>query len=129
MTERLAWHEIEAIGKGYDPVAVRSHSINTDCYRDARFLQLEREHIFYKSWQFLCHEEKLREPGSYVAADVQGRSVVRSRFGREAAGLLQRLQAPRARAAGRRGQDQDHHLPLPRMGLQPRRQAQPGAPL
>ncbi|MGI9332445.1 MAG: aromatic ring-hydroxylating oxygenase subunit alpha [Gammaproteobacteria bacterium] len=76
MTTSLTPQTIEAIGRGYDPVAARSHSINADCYRNASFLALEREQIFYRSWQFLCHEEKLREPGSYAAADIQGRSIV-----------------------------------------------------
>ena len=76
MTERLTRHELEAIGKGYDSVAARSFSVNTDCYRDPKFLDVEREQIFYKSWQYLCHEEKLREQGSYLATDIQGRSVV-----------------------------------------------------
>ncbi len=61
---------------GYDSAAVRSHSIDTRCYLDPRFLQIEREQIFHRSWQFVCHEEKLREPGSYVALSVEGQSVV-----------------------------------------------------
>ena len=52
------------------------HSINTRCYLDSRFLQIEREQVFHRSWQFACHEEKLREPNSYIAIDVQGQSVV-----------------------------------------------------
>ncbi len=76
MNERPTPAELEQIGRGYDAVAARSLSIDTRCYRDARFLAVEREQVFWRSWQFLCHEERLREPGSYVAADVQGRSVV-----------------------------------------------------
>ncbi|MEQ9488500.1 MAG: ring-hydroxylating oxygenase subunit alpha [Alphaproteobacteria bacterium] len=79
MTERLSRDEMQHIGKGYDPVAARSFSINTDCYRDPKFLKVEQEQIFHKTWQFLCHEEKLRSPGSYVAMDVQGQSIVAMR--------------------------------------------------
>ena len=60
----------------YDEIATRSHSINTRCYLDPRFLEIERRQIFHKSWQFLCHEEKLREPGSYVTLSVEGQPVV-----------------------------------------------------
>jgi choline monooxygenase len=60
-------------------VAVRSHSINTRCYTAPKFLQVEREQIFHRSWQFLCHEEKLREPGSYVTLSVEGQPVVATR--------------------------------------------------
>lgn len=69
----------ETIRKGYDADACRSFSIHADCYRDPRFMKLEQDEIFHKSWQFLCHEEKLREPGSYVAGDVQGQSIVACR--------------------------------------------------
>ena len=75
MTESLNQHEYDLIARGYDAVASRSHSINTLCYREPKFLQVEREQIFHRSWQFLCHEEQLREAGDYVAAEVQGRSI------------------------------------------------------
>ena len=68
--------EYAAIKGAYDPVAVRSHSIDTRCYIEPRFLQIEREQIFHRSWQFVCHEEKLRDVGSYVVLDIEGRSVV-----------------------------------------------------
>ena len=79
MTERLTRDELKAIGKGYDPRPAWSSSIGANCYRDPRFLAVEREQIFHRSWQFLCHEEKLREPGSYVATDVQGQSIFAAR--------------------------------------------------
>ena len=63
----------------YDAIATRSHSINTRCYLDPKFLEVEREHIFQRSWQFLCHTEKLREPGSYVTTSIEGQSVVAMR--------------------------------------------------
>ena len=46
-----------------------------DCYIDPGYLEAEREQIFRRSWQYLCHEEKLREPGSYVTGGVQGRGL------------------------------------------------------
>jgi len=68
-------HTFERISRGFDAIASRSHSLHTDCYRGPDFLDLERQQIFHKSWQFLCHEEKLAQPGSYVAAEVQGQSI------------------------------------------------------
>ena len=55
--------------------AARSSTIHSDCYVDPRFLGIEREQVFHKTWQFLCHEEKLRETGSYIASDIQGRGI------------------------------------------------------
>jgi len=81
MSKALTREELDAIGRGYDPQPARSYSIKSDCYRDPRFLQVESEQIFHRSWQFLCHEEKLREPGSYVATEVQGQSIFATRDG------------------------------------------------
>ncbi len=67
--------ELERIRAGYDPRPEASASLNVACYRDPAFLEIEREAIFGRSWQFLCHVEKLREPGDYVAVDLQGQSI------------------------------------------------------
>jgi carnitine monooxygenase subunit len=73
--------EFDLIKGRYDHVATRSHSINTQCYVDPKFLQIEREQIFHRSWQFLCHEEKLREPESYVTLNIEGQSILGMRDG------------------------------------------------
>ncbi len=75
----LSASDYDQVSEGYDTVATRSRSINTRCYLDPKFLQVEREQIFHRSWQFLCHEEKLREPGSYVTLDVEGQPVLATR--------------------------------------------------
>ena len=76
MTARLTQWQLEHAGEGYEPVAARSASIGADCYLDPGYLEVEREQIFRRSWQFICHSEALREPGSYVTAGVQDRSIV-----------------------------------------------------
>ena len=76
MSERLTRERLACAGEGYDPVASRSASIGADCYIDPAFLEAERAEIFRRSWQFLCHEEKLREPGSYVMARIGGLGIV-----------------------------------------------------
>ena len=72
----LSHDEFAEISGRYDDNAKRSHSINTRCYLDEKYLRIEREQIFKRSWQFICHEEKLREPGQYVTASVEGLSIV-----------------------------------------------------
>ena len=72
----LSQTEFSQIRGQYDEIATRSHSINTQCYTDPKFLQIEREQVFHRSWQFLCHEEKLRDPGSYVTLSIEGQSIV-----------------------------------------------------
>ena len=75
MTAALTPRQLEHAAAGYDPVAARSASIGADCYIDPGYLEAEREQIFRRSWQYLCHEETLREPGSYFTGRIQGRSV------------------------------------------------------
>ena len=60
MTPGLTPRQLEHAGAGYDPVAARSASIGADCYIDQGYLDAEREQIFRRSWQYLCHEETLR---------------------------------------------------------------------
>ncbi len=72
----LSQSEFSQIKGQYDEIATRSHSINTRCYIDPKFLKIEQEQVFHRSWQFLCHEEKLRDPGSYVTLSIEGQSIV-----------------------------------------------------
>ncbi|MCH6568074.1 MAG: Rieske (2Fe-2S) protein, partial [Nitrospinae bacterium] len=61
---------------GYDAEnARRSFSLNARCYTDPQFLSFEQKSIFTNSWQWVCHIERLREPGAYFVADVHGRSI------------------------------------------------------
>ena len=38
-------------------------------------MELERGAIFKRSWQWVCHAEKLRTPGAYVTVHVAGQPV------------------------------------------------------
>lgn len=68
--------QYEQIRAGYDPNNVaRSLSLNARCYVEPGFFELERETVFYRSWQWVCHAEKVRAPGAYCVADVVGRSI------------------------------------------------------
>lgn len=73
---QLSSDEFTQLKGRYHDIAVRSHSIETRCYTEPKFLDIEREQIFHRSWQFLCHEEKLRQPGAYVSTSIEGQSVV-----------------------------------------------------
>ncbi len=83
MTVALNDLDLDTVRRGYDDNPARSLSLGAQSYTDGRYLALERETIFYRSWQWVCHGEKLREPGSYYVKDLQGRSiaVVRDRKG------------------------------------------------
>ncbi len=76
MTSALNQHQLDFVRSGFDSVPQRSSSINKVCYIDPQFLQVENEQIFQKSWQFVCHEEKLASVGDYVTVDIQGLSIL-----------------------------------------------------
>jgi choline monooxygenase len=53
-----------------------SSSLHAICYTDEKYLEAERHAIFQKTWQWACHEEKLREAGSYFVKDIVGHSIL-----------------------------------------------------
>ena len=68
--------DLDEIKQGYDPVASRSWSLNAKAYTEPKFVSLEKSAIFHKTWQFVCHIEKLRAPGQYITVDIYGQSIV-----------------------------------------------------
>ncbi len=91
-------------------------------YTDPAVLQLERERIFRRSWQYVGHTGDVPEPGSFAATWVARRSGrPRPRQGGHAPGLPQRLPPPRlARLRGLRT-TRDAPVPVPRLDVWPRR--------
>lgn len=71
----LSKHDFAAINRGYDPSPARSLSLNAAAYTDPKWLAIEREAIFFRSWQWVCHGEKVSEPNTFYVVDVQGRSL------------------------------------------------------
>ena len=71
------------IRTGFDPDPARSLTLRAEAYTDPRWHQFEQDAVFAKSWQWVCHSEKLRKPGSYIATQIAGRpiAVVRDRDG------------------------------------------------
>ncbi len=49
---------------------VRRGMIPAYVYNDADVFQLEKEHIFERSWIFLAHESEIPEPGDYVVRRI-----------------------------------------------------------
>ncbi|GAB3271141.1 aromatic ring-hydroxylating oxygenase subunit alpha [Kineosporia babensis] len=75
--------DVTDIASGFHPDAARSMSLRSAAYTGAQWLQADLTGIFAHTWQLVCHVEKLRAPGSYVAAQVADRpvAVVRDREG------------------------------------------------
>lgn len=83
MTELPSQEEFKEISKGFDPNPSRSLSLRKEAYVDPRWHGVDLEAIIAKTWQWVCHVEKLREPGAYVTIDIAGKpvAVVRDKEG------------------------------------------------
>lgn len=75
MSALLTKSDFEAIRRGYDENPARALSLNATTYVDPKWLAIEREAIFWRSWQWWCHAEQLRGAGAYIVVEVQGRSI------------------------------------------------------
>ncbi|WP_222709379.1 SRPBCC family protein [Microbispora sp. CSR-4] len=75
--------DVRRVGTGYHEDPARSMSLRAETYTDPRWLDVDLRAIFARTWQWICHVEKLASPGSYVSATVAGMpiAVVRDRDG------------------------------------------------
>jgi len=71
--------EREALATGWDPNPARSMSLSADAYTDPRWFDVEVETVFSRTWQWVCHVEKVRDPGTYTTTTIADRSVVVAR--------------------------------------------------
>lgn len=76
MATSLTQNNLAALRSGFTTAPERSLSLPSICYTDPRYLEIERRQIFYKTWQFACHAEKVRNTGQYVTVDIQDHSIV-----------------------------------------------------
>ena len=51
-------------------------SLHADAYTKQEWFDADRDKIIARSWQWMCHMEKLRDTGDYVAADIAGMPIV-----------------------------------------------------
>ena len=71
------------IGSGFDPDPSRSYSLRKEAYVAPDWYKADQTSIIARTWQWVCHVEKLRAPGTYVTADIAGHpiAIVRDRSG------------------------------------------------
>lgn len=83
MTELPSKTQFAAIAQGYSPDEGNSLSLRADAYTRAEWFAADQQAILAKSWQWVCHVEKLRAPGSFVTVNIAGHpiAVVRDREG------------------------------------------------
>ena len=76
MTPGPTTEDRRTLATGWDPDPARSMSLSADAYTDPRWYDVEVDAIFSTTWQWVCHVEKVREPGAYTTTTIAGRSVV-----------------------------------------------------
>lgn len=80
---QVSIEDVRLISGGYHSDPARSMSLRAEAYVDPQWVRVDREAIFARTWQWVCHVEKLRRPGDYVATTVAEMPVlvVRDRDG------------------------------------------------
>ena len=75
MTELPSKKQFAKISEGYDKNASRSSSLRAEAYVDPTWHNVDLKEIIAKTWQWVCHVEKVCDPGSYVTIDIAGQPV------------------------------------------------------
>lgn len=83
MTEFPSKSQFSAISQGYDANPSRTLSLHADAYTENRWHNVDLQAVIAKTWQWVCHVEKVREPGSYTTVEIAGHpiAVVRDKEG------------------------------------------------
>jgi len=83
MALKLGQDDIERISVGFHSDPAQSYSLRSEAYVDSVWQDVETEAIFKRSWQWVCHAERLREPRAYFTATIAQQPIViiRSREG------------------------------------------------
>lgn len=83
MNKLLTHEDYKRLSVGFDEAPQKSLSLNAESYVEPRWFELDQQAVIAKSWQWVCHVEKVREPGSYVTATIAGKPIalVRDRDG------------------------------------------------
>ena len=83
MTELPTKDQFSAVRQGFDSAPERSLSLRKEAYVDPEWFRADMQGILAKSWQWVCHVEKLRAPGSFVTVEIAGHpvAVVRDKEG------------------------------------------------
>src|SRR5215472_16766837 len=69
MPSKVQFGEIRS---GYDPDPSRSLSLRAEAYTDPAWFAVDQQEILKKSWQWVCHAEKVRAPGTYTTTQLAG---------------------------------------------------------
>ncbi len=75
MTQLPTRTQFAEISDGFHENASKSLSLRAPAYTDPAWLAVDLREIIAKTWQWVCHVEKLSEPGSYVTIEIAGQPI------------------------------------------------------
>ncbi len=83
MSELPSKEQFARISDGFSPDPFNTSSLKAEAYVDPAWHRVDLNEILAKTWQWVCHVEKLRTPGSFVTVEIANRpiAVVRDREG------------------------------------------------
>ncbi|MEM7057919.1 MAG: ring-hydroxylating oxygenase subunit alpha [Pseudomonadota bacterium] len=83
MTLTISPDDLAKIRRGYHADPARSWSLAAEAYTEDQWYRADLDAVFARTWQWVCHVEKLREKGSFLTVEIAGRpiAVVRDRDG------------------------------------------------
>ena len=98
--------------------------LDVERYISREFHDREVEKVWRKVWQFVCREDHIPNPGDHITYDIADDKLDHhAPARRQHQGALQRLPAPRPRAASGGRPGERAALPVPRLLLEHRRHA------
>jgi len=68
--------DFAAIKEGFHADPASSYSLRKEAYTDSRWHDIDIKHVIGKTWQWVCHIEKVRNKGQYITADIAGQPVI-----------------------------------------------------
>ncbi len=76
MNKAIQPADFKRISKGYNPNPSASLSLNAEAYTSPDWYASDVQSILAKSWQWVCHSEKIRKHGAYTTAQIAGQPIV-----------------------------------------------------
>jgi carnitine monooxygenase subunit len=81
LNDRSISPNLEAVAEGYSADPLNSQSLHADAYVEPEWFDHELHTVFARSWQWICHGEKVRVAGAYITATVVGMPIMVLRTG------------------------------------------------
>ena len=68
--------DVDRVGSAHAEDPAAAGTLHAEAYTTRRWYDFEQSAVFARTWQWVCHREKLAEPGDYVTATIAGHPVV-----------------------------------------------------